>query len=58
MEDCNHEFHTEVFSDIKTLEVLYKSSEPDEDFEKDNVVRLIINSDFRPKKWIHILTKL
>ncbi|CAF4066640.1 unnamed protein product [Rotaria sordida] len=54
----NNDFYANMFSNVKTLEVLYKSSEPDENFHRNGVISLIIYNDFDSIKWMHVLSKL
>ncbi|CAF3381864.1 unnamed protein product [Rotaria socialis] len=58
LDDYNNDFYTNIFSNVTTLEVLYKSSEPDENFHSNGLINLTIHNDFDSIKWMHVLNKL
>lgn len=47
-----------LFSSVKTLEVLYKTSEPNETFHTNQVTSLILYNDFNSFTWMPVLKKL
>ncbi|CAF5148158.1 unnamed protein product, partial [Rotaria sp. Silwood1] len=58
LNDYDNDLCSNVFSNVKTLEVLCNSSELDENFNRSEVINLIIHNEFDSFKWIHILNKL
>ncbi|UJR16648.1 hypothetical protein I4U23_003548 [Adineta vaga] len=50
--------YSNIFSNIKTLQIWYQTSEPNDDFQRNNIVNLLIANDFPAIKWMHVLNNL
>jgi hypothetical protein len=58
MSTSSNNFHKNMFVNVKTLQIYYKSSQPDENFDKSEVINLELSAYFESNKWIHLLFKL
>ncbi len=54
----NNPSSNNIYENVKTLIFEANSPKPDKNFNRTNVVNLIINSHFESFNWIHVLTKL